>query len=181
MALSNKHLRLFDRLGFSASTLCAIHCVAMPFVVSVLPALGLSFLGGGVFELVMIATSIVIASFSLGSSYRVHGKLNALMIMTSGAMLLIFNFFGHESHSPLVETLHPYLAALGGLMIAGAHWINMRLCKSCEVCEHDHDHEQTHEHDAAHSSAHVHADGTVCSVDHAHETKTPRPDVTIKE
>jgi len=109
-----------------------------------------------------------------------------LMIMTSGAMLLIFNFFGHESHSPLIETLHPYLAALGGIMIASAHWINMRLCKSCEVCEHDHDgHDHTHgedgKHGHEHSSAHVHADGTVCSVDHAGAKKGARPDVTIKE
>jgi hypothetical protein len=168
MAYSYKSLRIFDRLGFSASTLCAIHCAAMPFVVSVLPALGLGFLGGGAFELAMIAVSIIIASFSLGSSYRVHGKLNALMVMTSGGMLLVFNFFGHESHSALVETLHPYIAAFAGLMIASAHWINMRLCKSCEVCEHDHDH--THGDGHEHSGAHVHADGTVCGVKHEEES-----------
>ena len=184
MAVSHKHLRLFDRLGVSASTLCAIHCAAMPFAMSVLPALGLGFLGGGAFELAMIAVSILIASFSLGSSYRIHGRLNALMVMTSGAMLLVFNFFGHESHSELVETLHPYIAAFAGLMIASAHWINMRLCKSCEVCEHDHEHPHDHDHDHNHahghthghdhshahshepSATHVHADGTCCDAKH---------------
>lgn len=139
-----------DRLGLSASTLCAIHCAAMPFLVSVLPALGLGFLGGGTFELAMIGVSISIASLSLGSSYKLHRKLNPLMIMVSGGMLLVFNFFGHESHTELMESLHPYIAAFGGLMIASAHWINMRLCSNCEVCEHDHEHDEMHQHGHSH-------------------------------
>lgn len=137
---SYRFQRTFDRLGFSASTICAIHCVATPLLLSVLPALGLGFLAHGTFEMVMIATSIVIAAVSLGSSYRIHRKLNPILMMISGGMILVFNFVGHDSHSETIEMLHPYIAAFAGLMIAGAHWINMRLCRSCEVCEHDHEH-----------------------------------------
>lgn len=136
-----RYQRWLDRLGMSASTICAVHCLALPFLLSVLPAIGLGFLGGHTFELIMIATSITIAAVSLGRSYTVHGKLNPLMMMISGAVLLVFNFVGHESHTPLVETLHPYIAGFAGLMIASAHWINLRLCKHCEVCVHDHDHQ----------------------------------------
>lgn len=150
MAPIYRYERVLDRLGVSASTLCAIHCAAVPFLVSVLPAIGLGFLGGHTFELVMIATSIGIATFSLGSSYRVHRRLNPLMMMASGALLMVSNFVGHESHSPLVEDLHPYIAAFAGLMIAGAHWLNMRLCKHCEICVHD---EHT-EHHAVGEAAH---------------------------
>ena len=99
-----------------------------------------SFLAEGTFELAMIATSILIAAISLGSSYRVHRKLNPILMMISGGVILVFNFFGHESHSELMETLHPYIAAFAGLMIASAHWVNMRLCSSCDVCAHDHEH-----------------------------------------
>ena len=132
--------RAADRIGLSASTICAIHCAAMPLMLSALPTLGLGFLAEGAFELAMIATSIIIAAVSLGSSYRVHRKLNPILMMISGGVILVFNFFGHESHSPLMETLHPYIAAFAGLMIASAHWVNMRLCSSCDVCAHDHDH-----------------------------------------
>ncbi len=122
----------------------------MPFVISILPAIGLGFLGGHLFELIMIGTSISIAAISLGSSYRVHRRLNPLMMMVSGALLLVFNFVGHESHTELAETLHPYLAAFAGLMIASAHWLNMRLCKQCDACDHSHDHDeaehQAHDH-----------------------------------
>jgi hypothetical protein len=153
--VNSKYQPLLDRLGVSASTLCAIHCAAMPFLLSILPAIGLGFLANTAFEIAMIATSIAIGTISLGSSYRLHRRLNALMMMASGGMLLIFNFFGHESHSAMTETLHPYIAAVAGLMIASAHWINMRLCDSCDHCAHEHGHEHAHTH--AHGEACHHA------------------------
>ncbi len=155
--LSARYQPLFDRLGFSASTLCAIHCAAMPFLLSILPAIGLGFLAHSGFEIAMIAISITIGVVSLGSSYRLHRKINALMMMASGAMLLLFNFFGHETHSPLIETLHPFIAAAAGLMIASAHWVNMRLCSSCDQCAHD-EHDHAHEHGHNHAHAAVPAD-----------------------
>lgn len=136
----------------SASTICAIHCVAMPFALSFLPLVGVSFLAHGTFELVMIAIALVIGTLSLGSSYRIHGRLNPILMMASGVTILIFNFVGHEAHGGLVETLHPYLAGLGGLMVAAAHRVNMKLCASCEVCVHDHEHEDAH----AHAHTHEH-------------------------
>jgi hypothetical protein len=133
--------RILDRLGMSASTICAVHCVALPFALSFLPVLGVGFLAHGTFEIVMISLSFVIGVVSLGSSYRVHGKLNPILMMISGVVILIFNFVGHASHSALAETLHPYIAGLGGLMVATAHRINMKLCSSCDVCVHDHAHD----------------------------------------
>jgi hypothetical protein len=40
-------------------------------------------------------------------------------------------------------------------MIASAHWINMRLCDSCDHCAHEHGHEHAHTH--AHGEACHHA------------------------
>ena len=39
-----------DWLGIGASVLCAIHCAAMPFVVGLLPLIGLSFLADPAFQ-----------------------------------------------------------------------------------------------------------------------------------
>jgi hypothetical protein len=130
---------MLDRIGISASLLCAIHCAALPLALAVLPLAGAHILLGGTIELVMIGVSAVVGVASLGSSYRVHGRLNPLLIMAAGATILVANFVGHDSHSELAEALHPYIAAVAGLMIATAHRINMRLCASCETCEHDHD------------------------------------------
>ncbi|HXD83673.1 MAG TPA: MerC domain-containing protein, partial [Rudaea sp.] len=44
-----------DRLGAAASLLCAVHCAALPFVLALLPALGLGFLANHGFERAFIA------------------------------------------------------------------------------------------------------------------------------
>lgn len=132
--------QLLSRLGLSASTICAIHCMAMPFLLGVLPTLGLGFLASGWFELAMIGISVVLGAITLGTSYRLHQKINPIVLLTSGVVVLLFNFFGHDSHSELAETLHPYIAAFGAMMIATSYYINNRLCKACERCEHDHTH-----------------------------------------
>ena len=96
------------------------------------------------------------AALSLGSSYKVHRRLNPILMMISGGVILLFNFFGHESHSDLMESLHPYIAAFAGLMIASAHWVNMRLCSSCEVCAHVFAHPaHTDPSECEHCGAHV--------------------------
>jgi hypothetical protein len=86
----------------------------------------------------MIGLSIVVGAVSLGSSYRTHRTLNPLLMMMSGAVVLVFYVIGPESHSALAETLHPYLGGLGGMMILFAHRVNMRLCASCRSCAHEH-------------------------------------------
>jgi len=145
MSATSRHSHsVLTRLGFSASTICAIHCMAMPFLIGVLPALGLGFLASGWFEIAMIGISVVIGAVTLGTSYRLHRQVNPIIMMVSGAVVLLFNFFGHEFHSELAETLHPYIATVGGLMIAYSYWINNKLCSSCEICEHDHDHGHSH-------------------------------------
>ncbi|MBS1914089.1 MAG: MerC domain-containing protein [Bacteroidetes bacterium] len=169
---SQRYQQLLDRFGVSASTLCAIHCAAVPFLISILPAVGLGFLGGRAFELSMIGISTVLATFSLGSSYRVHRKLNPLMMMSTGIMLMLFNVVGHESHTELAETLHPYLAALGGLMIASAHWLNMRLCRQCDLCDEKCD--VAHHQAGEHSHAHPHGD-------HLHHGAAARPSMAEAE
>lgn len=137
---------LLDRLGVSASLICAIHCSALPLALTILPLAGAHVLLDGSIELVMIVVSAVVGILSLGSSYRVHRQINPLLIMAAGATILIANFVGHDSHSHLAEALHPYIALVAGLMIATAHRINMRLCTACETCEIEHDHDATPRH-----------------------------------
>ncbi|HVK38611.1 MAG TPA: MerC domain-containing protein [Candidatus Kapabacteria bacterium] len=139
---STRRRAMLDRLGISASLLCAIHCAAMPLAFTILPLAGAHVLLGGAFELVMIAISATVGIVSLGSSYRVHRQINPLLMMSAGATILVANFIGHDSHSHAAETLHPYIAVVAGLMIATAHRINMRLCSACQTCEIEHDHDR---------------------------------------
>ncbi|MGH8115222.1 MAG: MerC domain-containing protein [Rhodanobacteraceae bacterium] len=56
---------LVDRVGATASFACAVHCVALPFVLALLPLVGLGFLAGHTFERVFVACAALLASASI--------------------------------------------------------------------------------------------------------------------
>src|SRR6188768_3601535 len=78
-----------DRLGATASFLCAIHCAALPFVIALLPLVGLSFLADHRFEAGFVGFACVLASFALVSGYRRHRRRLPLMLAAPGLLLLI--------------------------------------------------------------------------------------------
>lgn len=143
--LLQRYSPLLDRLGFSASTLCAIHCVAMPFLLGVLPALGLGFLADTLFEVSMIGLSVTIGVISLGRSYRIHRIGYPFVIMMTGAIVLMVNLATHEMHSEFIEILHPYIAGFGGLMIATGHLLNIRINSRLHARDHEHLHTEMSE------------------------------------
>jgi hypothetical protein len=118
---------LADRLGATASFLCAVHCAALPFVLALLPALGLSFLADHGFERGFIAFASVLASWSIGSGYRHYRRPQALWLLLPGLALLWLGAFIVDEHYGL--RVHAVLVATGGVLLAGAHWTNLRLAR----------------------------------------------------
>ena len=122
-----------DQLGITASTLCAIHCAALPFLITVLPMWGIGFLANEGVEISMIVISLIIGVWSLGSTYiKQHRNLWPLIILMLG-----FAFIA-AGHFLANETFEPILIPLGGFTIAIAHFVNLRLRKSCPI-KHQHD------------------------------------------
>lgn len=113
-----------DRIGALGSVLCAVHCALLPFVIAALPALGL-----GGFELIDIdqaftvfATLLGVAVLSYG--YRRHRAFRAWMVLIPGlALIWIGSFTPLHNHS----TGHVVVMVAGGLAVAAAHLINLRL------------------------------------------------------
>lgn len=56
---------LLDKTGATVSWLCAAHCLAMPFLISFLPLLGVSFLAHEGIEYLIVGVSIIIALITL--------------------------------------------------------------------------------------------------------------------
>ena len=96
----NRWARFADRFGATASFLCAIHCALLPFLVAVLPALGLGFLADHRYERAFILFATLLALTSL-----------------AGAMIALDD----------ATNLHATLVAIGGTLVACAHIVNMRL------------------------------------------------------
>jgi hypothetical protein len=116
-----------DRFGAIASSLCAIHCMVLPFVLALLPALGLSFLADHGFERCFVAFASVLASWSLLSSYRRHRRPQPLWLLLPGLTLLWSGAFVVDEHYGLA--IHAVLVAMGGALLASAHLTNLRFAR----------------------------------------------------
>lgn len=116
-----------DRLGAVASFLCAIHCALLPFVIAVLPLLGLSFLGSHRFEEVFVSCACVLAASALISGYRRHHRRLPMFFAVPGLLLLVLGVTFLHGGSLMV---HSVLVTTGGLLVATAHFINLRVDRS---------------------------------------------------
>ncbi|CAN5601893.1 MerC domain-containing protein [soil metagenome] len=117
-------LRAADRIGFTASFLCAIHCALLPLALALLPALALRV--GGWIDLdqafVVFATVLGLGTLTLG--YRRHRAFHAWALLLPGLALVWAGAF-----SPLHDhsIFHAMVMTIGGLLLAGAHLLNLRL------------------------------------------------------
>lgn len=116
-----------DFLGFSASMLCALHCLSLPFLLSIGTMGSLNWLDNFGVELFFIVLSFIIASWSLGQSYFAqHRNFKALSVVILGFVLILISRFVADSSEVIFTTL-------GGSLVAAAHFINWKLSKTCQV------------------------------------------------
>ena len=110
-----------DFAGFSASMLCAIHCAALPFLLSMAPLAGLQFLENPWIEYSIILLSFLIASNALIHGYRRHHHRSlALVVAITGFILIALG------HTLGVEQIEILFTSCGGVLIAIAHLINWK-------------------------------------------------------
>jgi len=115
--------RVADRVGAAASFLCAIHCALLPFVLALLPFVGLEFLAGHRFERGFVFFACLLALFALVRGYRRHQHPLPLLLATPGLALLLVGVTYAEHYSIMA---HSVLVTCGGLLLASAHFINLR-------------------------------------------------------
>ena len=115
--------RIADRFGATTSLVCALHCAALPLVLALLPALGLGFLADHRFEQVFIAFASVLAFTSLIVGFRRHQRFRAFWFLVPGIALLLAGVA--LDYTSVI--LHAVLVASGGILVALAHLVNLRL------------------------------------------------------
>ena len=122
-----------DRLGAIASFLCAIHCALLPFVLAALPLVGLEFLADHRFERGFVAFACVLAVVALVRGFRRHQQPLPLLLAIPGLALLVCGVTWAEGGLLLV---HSALVTAGGLLLAAAHFVNLRRDRRAEVHVH---------------------------------------------
>lgn len=156
-----------DRLGMTTSALCAVHCAAVPLLLTMLPLWGLGFLARPWVELLMISLAVLLGITSLGLSYfRYHRNPLPLIVLVIGFGLIAlghltghvhphypeFYDYGQQPYSQILAvslkgniTPHRHHAFLeiwtvpaGGLAIAAAHFLNWHFTRKYHQCAHPH-------------------------------------------
>jgi hypothetical protein len=116
--------KYFDRVAIALSTICIVHCLAMPFVIAVLPVAAFAVGGDGHFHALMlwfvVPTSVL--GFALG--LRVHRRADIVLLGAAAIVgLAVAALWGHDAWDPSIEVLVNVAASV---MLAAAHWRNFR-------------------------------------------------------
>jgi hypothetical protein len=116
-----------DRLGVGVGLACAVHCLAMPLLVGVLPLLGLAFVAEERFEWAVIGSIVILATASALWGYQKHRALRVVMSFAGAIGILGLGLWIEQS-----ADWGRYVVILGGLGVATAHLLSARLCSRCE-------------------------------------------------
>ena len=127
---SLEHTRA-DRRGILIASLCVVHCVAGPVLLSFA---GLASLSGvsEKFEPLFLLGSATMGVMALVPAYRKkHGRLSCLALFGSGLLCLLLRHH-IELRAIFIE---PVAATVGASLIIGAHVLNLRFSRRCTCCD----------------------------------------------
>ena len=125
-AMKSSFRHLLDRLGAAGSLVCALHCALVPLLLALAPSLGLSLWLGESLEEIFVVFVTVLGAFSLIWGYRRHGEVRALGLLLPGLLLLWAGAWIPVLHGQF-PVLHAVVMTFGGVLVALAHWANLRL------------------------------------------------------
>ncbi|MBS0225064.1 MAG: MerC domain-containing protein [Proteobacteria bacterium] len=113
-----------DRIGATGSFLCAIHCLAAPLVLALIPTLGAAAWFGDRIEIGFVLFVSVVGLLSTLSSWRRHRRHHIPATMVLGIAVLWTGILVPRIHHQL--TWHVLAMGTGGLLVASAHLANLR-------------------------------------------------------
>ena len=119
-----------DKLGVWTSTLCVVHCLLTPFLLSFSAVLA-HFLPAE--ESVHRSLALLVALFgatALLLGFRKHGRAKVLVLMFAGLSCIAeAAWFGDKLPSHSVEVA---ITFCGSALMITAHRLNHTFCRSCE-------------------------------------------------
>lgn len=123
----SKIQEISDKFAISLSLICAIHCIATPLVLLLVPSLASMQFDGEVFHRVMVTIVIPLSVITLFLGCKVH-KRSKLMIYGAIGLSLMVAALLTESLLDMGFLEKP-LTLIGAFFIAYAHYQNYKLCR----------------------------------------------------
>jgi MerC mercury resistance protein len=116
--------RYFDRIAIALSTICIVHCLAMPFVIALLPVAAFTFGSDGHFHALMLWFVVPTSVLGFGLGVRVHGRWDSVALgVVAIAGLATAALWGHSAWDPSIEV---FVNVSASVLLAVAHWRNFR-------------------------------------------------------
>ncbi len=118
---------LTDKLAIGLSLTCAIHCLALPLLLILLPSMAALQLDNEAFHLWMVIAVLPTSIYALTLGCKQHKRYQLLILGSIGLLLLIMALaLGEERIGEAGEKI---LTVLGASFVAIGHWFNYRLCR----------------------------------------------------
>jgi len=116
------HHGMVEHAALGASLLCLVHCLALPVIFALLPALSSFLPVGESFHLWMLGIAVPASGLALVSGHAKHSAWWPLLLGVTGLSLLAVGvlMFGETG-------LETPLTVFGAILLALAHIWNMRL------------------------------------------------------
>lgn len=132
MAKNARSTEFSQRLGVTLSTLCAIHCLAMPVLFATLPVAGSALHDFHWVEFPLIGLGVAIALTGIVKNFRREMNVSAPAILLGlGIVVLTVSHFALGEHS------NAWIGTtIGALAIAASQLLNIRHARQCDRCEH---------------------------------------------
>lgn len=111
-------------LGISLSFLCAIHCLAMPFIIAGLAIAGATLPNHDILEYILLVPAVFIGSGLLWKDYKKHSNNLPLVLFGIGALGIGVSLLTHWH----------WLSAVGAILFAFAQLANLYWRNKSSVC-----------------------------------------------
>ena len=116
--------KYLDRVAIALSTICIVHCLAMPLLIAVLPVAALAIGGDGHFHSLMLWFVVPTSVLGFGLGLRVHRRIDIVVMgAVAIAALAAAALWGHSAWDPSLEVTANVAASV---LLAAAHWRNFR-------------------------------------------------------
>lgn len=147
--------QISDKLSICLSMCCILHCIALPFVIIMIPSFASFWINSENVHLILVILAIPVSLFAMLKSLTKHHSYKCIILACIGLLMLVAAIFmhdiefitqhvdstniheennvhgddhhEHEEHGGIGETLETIFTVLGGLVLLGSHLLNIRL------------------------------------------------------
>ena len=145
-----KHSKTWDRSGVLMASLCLVHCLFLPSLLTLIPA-GYGWFQNPLLEVSLLMTSVVIGTISFWTSYKKHQQKGPSLLGLLGIVLLLSSLIqesllnSHAVHWQAPFSSFNPLVLIGGISLISGHLWNQYACHCfCDShCSH-HEHSKPH-------------------------------------